>query len=140
MPINNSFLGTGWGFPVSFQKPGCRMRMVSHEDDICESLHILLSTRPGERVMRPNYGCNLDILLFEPINTSMLTYVKDLIEKAILYNETRIELKNIHINVDRQYEGILQIELDYVIRATNSRYNYVFPFYRQEAEALISIV
>lgn len=108
--------------------------MVSDEEDIDQSLKILLSTRHGERIMQPEYGCNLDVLLFETINTSLITFVKDLIEKAVLYYEPRIDLKQLDIVTDRVAEGLLTITGEYVIRATNSRYNLVYPFYLKEAE------
>ncbi len=134
MEAKKSFLGVGWAFPPTFTKNPCRVEMVSDELDIEQSLKILLSTRHGERVMQPEYGCNLDVLLFEPVNTSLLTFVKDLIEKAILYHEPRIELKKIDIVTDQVLEGVLLIQLDYVVRSTNSRYNLVYPFYLKEAE------
>ena len=134
MNERKSFLGTGWSFPPTFTKNPCQVVMVSDEEDIRQSLEILLSTRHGERVMQPEYGCNLDVLLFEPINTSLITFVKDLIEKAILYHEPRIDLKKININTEQVLEGLLLIELEYVIRSTNSRYNFVYPFYLKEAE------
>ena len=134
MNERKSFLGTGWSFPPTFTKNPCQVVMVSDEEDIRQSLEILLSTRHGERVMQPEYGCNLDVLLFEPINTSLTTFVKDLIEKAILYHEPRIDLKKININTEQVLEGLLLIELEYVIRSTNSRYNLVYPFYLKEAE------
>ena len=133
---NKSFLGTGWGFPPTFTKEDRGARMVSQEEDICESLNILLSTRPGERVMQPNYGCNLDVLLFEPMNTAMVAYAKDLITKSILYHEARIDLDTIDIVTDQQSAGLLLIKLAYTIRSTNSRFNYVYPFYINEAEVI----
>ena len=134
MEAKKSFLGVGWSFPQTFYKNPCRVEMVSDEEDIEQSLKILLSTRHGERIMQPEYGCNLDVLLFEPINTSLITFVKDLIEKAILYHEPRIDLKKIDIITDQVLEGLLLIELEYVIRTTNSRYNMVYPFLLKEAE------
>ena len=134
MEAKKSFLGVGWSFPPTFYKNPCRVKMVPDEEDIKQSLQILLSTRHGERIMQPEYGCNLDVLLFEPINTSLITFVKDLIEKAILYHEPRIDLTKIDINTGQVLEGLLLIELEYVIRSTNSRYNLVYPFYLKEAE------
>jgi len=132
-----SFLGTGWAFPVSFHRnvPGeCGVDMVSEVLDIEQSLGILLSTRPGERVMRPDYGCGLEDLLFEPVNTSLLTYIKELISKAILYYEPRIELRNIEIMEDENLlEGRVMISLDVLVRSTNSRFNYVYDYYKREA-------
>jgi len=71
--------------------------MLSDEADIQSSLDILLSTRPGERVMRPDYGCNLDELVFEPLTTTFKTYIKDLVATAILYHEPRIEVNKIEL-------------------------------------------
>lgn len=127
-----SFLGTGWSFPPRFEKRTNAIGLVSDEDDIRESLTILLSTRPGERVMNPLYGCNLDDLLFAPLNLTLKTYVIDLIETAILYFEPRIDLDKIEINENNDLEGELLIELDYRIRSTNTRRNLVYPFYRGE--------
>jgi|SRR5215213_1326523 len=134
MNENKSFLGTGWAFPPTFLKKPCQVVMVSDEEDIRQSLQILLSTRHGERVMQPEYGCNLDVLLFEPISTSLISFVKDLIEKAILYHEPRIELRKIDISIAEVLQGLLLIELEYVVRTTNSRYNLVYPFYLKEGE------
>lgn len=107
--------------------------MVSEEEDIRESLSILFSTRPGERVMRPTYGGSLEELLFEPINAGLETYVKDLISKAILYFEPRVDLESIQINSDGSDSGRFLVEMNIVVRATNSRFNFVFPYYLNEA-------
>ena len=127
-----SFLGTGWSFPPRFHKQLNRVELVSDEPDIRESLIILLSTRPGERVMNPLYGCNLDDLLFAPLNLTLKSYVIDLIETAILYFEPRIDINKIEISENNDLEGELLIELDYTIRSTNTRRNLVYPFYRGE--------
>lgn len=137
MAINEDFLGTGWAFPPTFTKPECSVKMVSDEEDIHESLTILLSTALGERVMEPTYGCNMQKLLFEPMSTTFFTYVEDLIKNAILFNEPRIDLNDIEIISSGQLEGVLEVHLTYTIRATNSRYNYVYPFYLTEAESTI---
>ncbi|MFK7785442.1 MAG: GPW/gp25 family protein [Crocinitomicaceae bacterium] len=127
-----SFLGTGWSFPPKFDKNTKSVATVSEEDDIRESLMILLSTRPGERVMNPLYGCNMDDLLFESLNLTLKTYVADLVETAILYFEPRIDLQKVSINENNDLEGELLVELDYVVRSTNTRRNLVYPFYRGE--------
>ena len=131
-----SFLGTGWSFPPRFEKRTNKVALVSEEDDIRESLTILLSTRPGERVMNPLYGCNLDDLIFAPLNLTLKTYVADLIDTAILYFEPRIDLDKIEINENNDLEGELLIELNYRVRSTNTRRNLVYPFYRGEGTDL----
>jgi uncharacterized protein len=127
-----SFLGTGWDFPPSFDKAGASTAMISNEEDIQSSLEILLTTRPGERVMRPDYGCNMDELVFESLTTTFKTYIKDLISTAILYHEPRIELNKLEIDDTGELEGRILILIEYTVRATNSRFNFVFPFYRAE--------
>ncbi len=125
------FLGTGWAFPPTFDKAKKSVLMTSDEDDINCSLEILLSTSLGERIMQPTYGCDLKPLLFDPIDTSLKAYMKDLIKTAILYHEPRIKLNNIKLE-DRPNDGVIEISLEYTIRSTNSRYNFVYPFYLNE--------
>jgi uncharacterized protein len=132
METELSFLGTGWSFPPAFDNKFGKAVMVSGEEDIAQSLRILLSTRPGERVMLPQFGCNLDVLLFEPITTTVIAYIKDLIHTAVLYYEPRVELEVININTVQVNEGLILIELEYTIPATNSRYNLVYPYYLEE--------
>jgi len=134
--IIKSFLGTGWGFPPAFSNKTSDVGMLSNVDDIQSSLEILLSTRPGERVMRPDYGCNLDELVFEPLTTTFKTYIKDLISTAILYYEPRIEVNSIDLDDTGELEGRILIVIDYTVSATNTRFNFVYPFYKNEATDL----
>ena len=127
-----SFLGTGWGFPPAFSIGNGGVGMLSDAEDIQSSLQILLSTRPGERVMLPRYGCNLDEMIFEPLTTTFKTYMKDLISTAILYFEPRIDVNNIELDDTGELEGRILISVDYTIRSTNSRFNFVYPFYKKE--------
>lgn len=132
MDNNTSFLGTGWSFPPEFDKAKKTVVMTSDELDIKKSLEILLATRLGERIMQPTYGCNLEELMFKPLNTTLKTFVVDLIETAILYHEPRIDVENIDIDPTNKLQGELLIVIDYRIRATNSRANLVYPFYKAE--------
>jgi len=134
--IIKSFLGTGWGFPPAFSNKSSDVGMLSDVDDIESSLEILLTTRPGERVMRPDYGCNLDELVFEPLTTTFKTYIKDLISTAILYYEPRIEVNSIDLDDTGELEGRILIVIDYTVSATNTRFNFVYPFYKNEATDL----
>lgn len=132
MEQDKTFLGRGWSFPPTFNGYNGTIEMIDGEADIKSSLEILLSTKLGERVMLPNYGCNLDHLVFESMNLTMLTYLKDLVENAIIYHEPRIDLEKVMIDDSKQNEGILLIEILFRIRTTNSRSNYVYPFYINE--------
>lgn len=126
-----SFLGRGWAFPPEFDIEVRTVEMVDTIDDIRQSLHILFSTALGERVMRPEFGCNLEVFQFEPMNNAFLAYLKDMITKAILLHEPRIRLDEIKVESE-QLEGRLLIEVIYVVRTTNTRNNFVYNFYLRE--------
>lgn len=132
MKERTSFLGTGWGFPPSFEAQRGGVVMASDEEDIEQSLKILLSTRLGERIMLPDYGCNLEDLLFSPMDLTLKTFVRDQIQTAILYHEPRIDPIKVDFSESNDLEGELLILVEYIIRATNSRKNMVFPFYKGE--------
>ena len=132
MELEQSFLGVGWGFPPEFNYNNNTTQMTAGELDIQKSLEILLSTRLGERVLLPKYGCNLEELLFEPLDLTLKTYIKDLIKTAILYHEPRIDVLTIKIDSTNELQGEVLIHIEYMIRITNSRGNMVFPFYKEE--------
>ena len=132
MDISKSFLGRGWSFPPEFSKTSEEVEMLEGDADIQSSLEILLSTRLGERIMVPNYGCNLDEMLFQSLDLTLKTFVIDLIKTAILYHEPRIEVNEINLFSDNELEGVLLIDIEYTIRTTNSRRNMVYPFYKGE--------
>lgn len=127
-----SFLGTGWSFPPSFSAATGRVNMSSDEKDIEESLKILLGTSVGERFLNPKYGLDMHQLLFEPMSETMKTYIADGIRIGILIYEARINLISVVLDTSAQYEGVIAVHLEYEVRATNSRYNLVYPFYLAE--------
>ncbi len=130
-----SFFGTGWSFPPEFERrpgetgePG-ELVMVSDEEDIRESLEILFGTAIGERFLNPNYGINMQAMLFEPMSTTMQTLMKDQIKTAILIYEPRINLLSLELDTSAQYDGQIRLLVDYEVQGTDSRYNLVYPFY-----------
>jgi uncharacterized protein len=133
---SNDFLGKGWSFPPSFNAQLKTVEITEKETDINRSLQILLTTTVGERIMQPKYGCNMEELLFEPLNTSTKTIIIDKIKTAILYFEPRIDAKSILLNTQNELEGEVLIEIEYEVRATNSRFNFVFPYYKKEGSEL----
>lgn len=135
-----SFLGTGWSFPPSFDNVSGTVDLVKDVDDINESLNILLSTTLGERVMQPNYGCNLENYLFESLNNTLIGFIRDLVTKAILYYEPRITAEAVDVTAagsTELWEGRFTIQVTYFIPQTNSRFNYVYDYYSNEALAAI---
>lgn len=130
--MNLPFLGRGWSFPPTFQQNLPGVAMLEQEADIASSLEVLLTTAPGERIMLPDYGCNMEELVFESLDTNLKTLMADKIESAILYYEPRIEVEKVRLDTSRELEGVVLIELIYRVKTTNSRFNFVFPFYRLE--------
>lgn len=130
--MNLPFLGRGWSFPPAFNRSIPGVEMLEQEADIASCLEILLTTALGERVMAPDFGCNLEDLLFENLDTTLKTLVADRIETAILYYEPRIDVEKINLNTDLELEGVVLIELIYRVRTTNTRFNFVYPFYKIE--------
>jgi phage baseplate assembly protein W len=132
----NSFLGTGWSFPPTFDRESGEVEMVSDLVDIKQSLDILLSTSLGERVMVPDYGCNLDDYMFESLNNSLIGLIKHHVENAILFYEPRIIAEKVDVTTADSLdliEGRFTITVEYRIPETNSRYNYVYDYYLNEA-------
>jgi len=130
--VDRSFLGTGWAFPPEFNRHSRAATMVSEDEDIRESLRILLATTPGERIMQPAYGCELKKLVFDNISTSSLTEIKDAVERAVVFLEPRIILNGITVDTEKINDGLIRILVDYTIRVTNTRSNMVYPFYFRE--------
>lgn len=138
MAAKKEFLGRGWAFPPSFNRNSGETNMVEERLDIDQSLAILLSTSLGERVMQPDYGCNMKSFQFDPMNASFIGLMKDMVSNAILYYEPRIKVETIEVtrsDGQEAIEGKILISVDYLIRGTNSRFNFVYDFYTKEGAA-----
>lgn len=134
-----TFLGVGWKFPPEFERKNKSVTLVSEEQDISESLYILLSTRPGERVVQPDFGCDLSIINFESINVSILNRAKEIIHSAVLKFEPRVFLDQVEISSQDFYDGVMEISLEYRIRKTNKRNNIVYPYYLLEGTEITNM-
>ena len=128
---NKGFLGRGWKFPPEFNNGHQSAELIQYEDDIKESLLILLSTIQGERVMRPGYGTTVYDLLFEPLDLNVGTLVAEEVKRSILIHEPRVFVDQVTPNQD-PFAGFLELSIDYTIISTNTRSNLVFPFYLNE--------
>lgn len=131
MSEHTKFLGTGWAFPPQFAQNNRTALLSRDEQDIQQSLLILLTTIPGERIMHPQYGCNLHRFVFAELNQTTLTEIKHCIKQAVLYFEPRINLIEILTQADATQERLI-LDLRYQIISTNTRDNLVYPFYLQE--------
>jgi phage baseplate assembly protein W len=122
------FVGNGLAWPLAVDQSGS-LAMTGGTDGIASALRMILSTAPGERLMRPQFGCAIWNLLFEPINANTLGLMSEAVREAVGRWEPRIELEDVRVEPDQGDEGRVRIHIDYRTKATNDRRNLVFPFY-----------
>ena len=128
----NSFLGRGWKFPVQIDPATGRVAMSDLEQDIKESIYILLATAPGERLMRPEFGCGIHDLVFSSMSTVTMGLFESRVREAINRWEARVDILKLEVFSKSPARGILEINLHCQIRNTNTEFNLVFPFYLTE--------
>ena len=125
------FLGTGFHFPIEIDETTGRFKMSREDENIKESIRLILMTGRGERVMRPEFGCGLKQFVYETMDYGTLVRMEQEIKEALTLWEPRIE--EIEVSVAQgEEQNALMIHISYRVRATNNPYNYVFPFYLQE--------
>lgn len=123
----SDFIGRGISFPLRVDQSGA-IAMTSGPSDIDSSLRMILTTAPGERVMRPAFGCRIWELLFEPINANTLGLMGEAVREAVGRWEPRVTVDDVGLDPEPD-RGSVQIRIDYTVRATNDRRNLVYPFY-----------
>ena len=126
-------MGVGWAFPVGLNARG-RVDLAQHETDIDQAIRMILLTAKGQRVMRPEFGCQIHDLIFAPNDAMTAGLASYYVEEALAMWEPRIRVARVDAAVDNDNSGRLLIEIDYVIKATNDRRSLVFPFYRIPGE------
>jgi len=129
--IRRDFLGTGWKFPIRVNARG-GLSYSSHEQKIDESIWLLLSTVKGERVMEPDYGCGIHDYVFAPNNPGTRGAIAYEVQQALSRYEPRIDVTNLRVDAVPGQENQLLIRVDYRVRATNTKRNFVYPFYLTE--------
>lgn len=125
-----AFLGRGWAFPIQLDESG-EISTTQYEEDIRQSILLILGTDQGERVMRPDFGASLRALTFEPITATTTALVRHRVEQALISWEPRIDQITVNVRADPP-QGRLLVEVHYRVRATNTFYNLVYPFYLLE--------
>jgi phage baseplate assembly protein W len=133
---SKEFLGVGWKFPIEFRSGTGGVAMLSGEEQVKNSLDILFATSIGERIMQPDYGSELDHFIFENMSKGVITYMQARIIDAILFCEPRIIVDEVEVEQSGDDPGSIEIRIRYTIPATNSRYNYVYPYYINEGTNL----
>jgi phage baseplate assembly protein W len=126
-----AFLGSGLAFPPAADSRGA-LAMVSYEEDIRQSIQIILATNPGERVMRPDFGAGLRDFVFEPADLTTINRLSTRVRNSLIDFEPRISVQNVDITIDPVTRNTLYISITYIVRATNTVANLVYPFYLLE--------
>jgi hypothetical protein len=133
MPKKRDFLGRGWRFPVAINRIG-GIATSAQEENIRESMFIILGTAPGERIMRPDFGCDIHELVFAPNSLGTAALAARYCEEALQKWEPRIVGVTARAEPSRDQPNRLDIRISYRIRATNHPANLVYPFYLQSPE------
>ena len=126
------FLGIGWAYPVATDPMRGDIAMARHDSDVRQAIRIILETAPGERVMRPSFGCGIHELVFAEISATTLCAVQEAVREALTVWEPRIELLDVTVDPLQAADGLLIISIDYRIRDTNQLDNLVYPFFYTE--------
>ncbi len=132
-----SFLGSGWSFPPTFEVGNYRLNMTHKDDNINQSIDIILQTRQGERSMMPLFGSPLHRFLFKKMSASLQSEIIDAVKSALLNDEPRITVDNVALAELGEGQSGLAIQIYYTVKKTNSRHNHVFPFVHNDATNVI---
>ena len=123
------FLGVGWQFPVAKDAAKNRIAVAAYEESIRQAIRIILFTAKGERVMRPDFGCGIHELVFAPNDATTRGMAEHHVTEALRRWEPRIEVLRVTATAAAAHDEVLRISIDYRVRATDSRFNLVYPFY-----------
>jgi uncharacterized protein len=126
------FLGRGWAFPPAVGLDTGRIVSTAYEEDVKQSIRIILETSKGERVMRPDFGCGIHDLVFGAISTALLRRVEREVEEALHRFEARGDLLEVSVDGAGAERGRLDVSIDYRVRSTNQPGNFVYHFYFKE--------
>jgi hypothetical protein len=134
----SDFIGAGWGFPVRADPTG-GIALVGGEQEIRESISVILSTTPGERPMRPEFGCGIHDLVFAPLGANTFGRIAAEVRQCLRRWEPRIDVDEVNVSADAEDPSRLSIDVRYVIRSTNDPRNLVFPFYTIPADEHVRV-
>ena len=126
--MGQQFVGSGWAFPMRTAASG-GIALVSGDREIEEAMRLVLATAPGERPMRPEFGCAVHELVFAPVNASTVGRIQYAVRQCLDRWEPRIAVTDVDVTVDTGDTSILYIDVRYTIRGTNNPRSLVFPFY-----------
>jgi phage baseplate assembly protein W len=129
-----AFLGVGWAFPPAVAVDGSTA-VSAYENDVRQSVRIIIGTDPGERVMRPDFGAGLRAFVFGVLDANARQRIQTRVREALVQWEPRIDVESVGVRVDASDRSLLLIDVAYRVRGTNTRDNLVYPFYLDEGSA-----
>jgi phage baseplate assembly protein W len=129
--LERDFIGTGWPFPVR-QEADHTLKLTGGESKIRQSILLILSTAPGERQMRPNFGCGIHDLVFQPNTASLRALVVQKVRSTLTLWEPRIDVLDVSAEIPPEGRNYLLIRISYRIRSNNAFHNLVYPFFLNE--------
>ncbi len=121
-------IGRGWVFPPSMDARGA-VALTNEDNELIQSIYIILSTAPGERVMRPEFGCRIIEYIFAPANLATAGAVEQVVRSALERWEPRIILTEVNVSPSPDMYGLLMIDLKFIVKATREEASLVYPFY-----------
>ena len=130
------YLGSGWAFPITFSMGNLELNLTQYEKNINDSIDIILQTNKGERCLEPKFGTGLSQFLFRKMDETLKGEIIDAVKTSLLYNEPRIDVKIVDVVYSEEERGTVLINIEYVYNKTNTRHNYIFPFYLTEGTNL----
>ncbi len=138
-PLNiqeNSFLGSGWAFPINFSYGNYQLGTSAGEENINESINIILGTRLGERCYQQQFGSGLQQFVFRKMDETLKGEITDMVKDSLLFNEPRITVNDVAVNFLNPLNGYAEITVNYTINNANTRHNHVYPFHLKEGTNL----
>jgi len=132
----DDFKGSGWSFPVAFYVGNYQLGLTRYEQNINDSINVILLTKQGERCMEPQFGSGLQQFFFRKMDETLKGEIADAVRSSLLINEPRILVKEVHVEFADLRTGRVEIMIGYIFNQTNTRHNYVFPFHLKEGTNL----
>ncbi|WP_298423882.1 GPW/gp25 family protein [uncultured Kordia sp.] len=134
--IQKEFLGSGWSFPVKFSSGSYQVQLTKYEDNINEMINLIMQTTFGERPFEPQFGAGLQRFFFKEMRPTLQGEIRDAVKSALLDNEPRIKVVEVIVEFSDLQSGLVEITVNYIYNQTNTRHNYVYPFYIKEGTNL----
>ncbi len=130
------FLGSGWSFPVTFSLGGYQLQTTQYENSISDAIDIIMATYQGERPLSPKFGSGMEQFIFQKMTSTMKGDIQNTVKSSLLENEPRITVNEVTVDYVDVLSGLVEVTIDYIYNQTNTRHNYVYPFYLKEGTNL----